>query len=76
MIRKLLSSSCLPKRDKKRGEVGLCSSTCSRLPWGEAGLDPKVGLNIQLNHIVPEISLGWSSQMLGPSSGPGSCAGR
>ena len=29
-----------------------------------------------MDHIVPEISLGWSSRMLGPSLGLGSRAGR
>lgn len=29
-----------------------------------------------LDHIVPKISLSWSSRMLSPSLGPGGCAGR
>ena len=41
-------------------------------PGEEAGLDPKEGLY----HIMPEMSLGWSSWMLSPSLGLGSCASR
>lgn len=72
----LLSSLCLSRRDRRGSKAGLCSPTCSgegcRLPWR----GPREGPSIQLGHIVPKLILGWSSWMLGPSLGLGSCAGR
>lgn len=76
----LLSSSCLPRRNES-GAKWSCAllgvvGRAAGCPRGEAGLVPNDSLSIQLDHLVPKINMDWSSWLLSPSMGPGSCAGR
>lgn len=64
----------------RRMDMQQCQWGCSSLhaaeraagcPGGEAGWDHKEWPSIWLDHVVPKISLSWSSWMLSPSLGLG-----